>query len=67
MKVLVVGGAGYIGSRMVQDLLDTGHEPVTLDSLVTGHRDAVLGGSCKEIWPIGPCWIISFILTRSMR
>jgi len=44
MKVLVVGGAGYIGSHMVQDLLDAGHAPVTLDSLVTGHRDAVLGG-----------------------
>jgi UDP-glucose 4-epimerase len=44
MKVLVVGGAGYIGSHMVQDLLDAGHGPVTLDSLVTGHRDAVLGG-----------------------
>ena len=44
MKVLVVGGAGYIGSHMVQVLLDAGHEPVTLDNLETGHRDAVPGG-----------------------
>ena len=44
MKVLVVGGAGYIGSHMVRMLLDEGHEPITLDSLVTGHRDAVPGG-----------------------
>ena len=48
MKVLVVGGAGYIGSHMVQDLLDAGHIPVTLDSLVTGHRDAVLGGVFQQ-------------------
>jgi UDP-glucose 4-epimerase len=44
MKVLIVGGAGYIGSHMVKLLLDTGHEVLTLDSLETGHRDAVLGG-----------------------
>ena len=48
MKVLVVGGAGYIGSHMVQDLLDAGHTPVTLDSLVTGHRNAVLGGVFQQ-------------------
>ncbi len=44
MKVLVVGGAGYVGSHMVQVLLDAGHVPVTFDSLVTGYRDAVPGG-----------------------
>src|SRR5882672_2733567 len=44
MKVLIVGGAGYIGSHMVKLLLDIGHEVLTLDNLETGHRDAVLGG-----------------------
>ncbi len=44
MKVLVVGGAGYIGSHMVKLLLRAGHVVVTLDSLVTGYRDAVVGG-----------------------
>jgi UDP-glucose 4-epimerase len=44
MNILVVGGAGYIGSHMVKMLLGAGHQVVTLDSLVGGYRDAVLGG-----------------------
>jgi len=44
MKILVVGGAGYIGSHMVLMLLDAGHDVVTLDNLSRGHRGAVLGG-----------------------
>lgn len=43
-SVLVVGGAGYIGSHMVKVLLDAGHNVTILDNLSTGHRDAVLGG-----------------------
>ena len=48
MRVLVVGGAGYIGSHMVKMLLDSGHDVVTLDNLSSGHRDAVLGGVFVE-------------------
>jgi len=44
LKILVVGGAGYIGSHMVQRLGDEGAQVTTLDNLVSGHRDAVLGG-----------------------
>ncbi len=44
MKILVVGGAGYIGSHMVKMLLVEGHDVVTFDNLSSGHRDAVLGG-----------------------
>ena len=44
MRILVVGGAGYIGSHMVKYLLDNGHRVVTLDNLSTGYSDAVLGG-----------------------
>ena len=44
MKILVVGGAGYIGSHMVQMLLSKDHDVVTFDNLSAGHRDAVLGG-----------------------
>ena len=41
MNVLVVGGAGYIGSHCVRQLVAAGHRPVVLDSLVYGHRAAV--------------------------
>ncbi|MEO8626529.1 MAG: NAD-dependent epimerase/dehydratase family protein, partial [Betaproteobacteria bacterium] len=44
MHVLVVGGAGYIGSHMVKVLLDAGHSVATYDDLSSGHREAVLGG-----------------------
>ncbi len=48
MKVLVVGGAGYIGSHMVLMLSERGHEVVVLDDLSTGHREAVLAGEFVE-------------------
>lgn len=41
MNVLVVGGAGYIGSHCVRQLAAAGHRPVVLDNLVFGHRAAV--------------------------
>lgn len=44
-NVLVVGGAGYIGSHMVKELLDAGFDVTTLDNLSTGHRKAVTGGT----------------------
>ncbi len=44
MKILLVGGAGYIGSHMLKMLLGAGHQVVTFDNLSSGHRDAVLGG-----------------------
>jgi UDP-glucose 4-epimerase len=44
MKVLVAGGAGYIGSHCVRQLQAAGHEPVVLDNLVYGHRAAVAPG-----------------------
>jgi UDP-glucose 4-epimerase len=44
MTVLVTGGAGYIGSHMVLDLLDAGETPVVLDDLSTGFRWAVPEG-----------------------
>jgi UDP-glucose 4-epimerase len=46
--VMVVGGAGYIGSHMVKLLLQENYRVVTLDDLSTGHRDAVVGGTFVE-------------------
>lgn len=40
-NVLVIGGAGYIGSHCVRQLIEAGHRPVVLDNLVFGHREAV--------------------------
>jgi UDP-glucose 4-epimerase len=41
MKVFVTGGAGYIGSVCVEELLNAGHEVTVYDNLTEGHRDAV--------------------------
>lgn len=41
MKLLVLGGAGYIGSHTATELLDNGHEVVIADNLVTGYREAI--------------------------
>ncbi|MGD9384750.1 MAG: UDP-glucose 4-epimerase GalE [Desulfobacterales bacterium] len=47
-KILVVGGAGYIGSHMVKDLLDKNYDVITLDDLSTGHRELLPGGEFIE-------------------
>ena len=45
MKLLVLGGAGYIGSHTAVELLESGHEVVIVDSLVTGYEAAVPEGA----------------------
>ena len=45
MRVLVTGGAGYIGSVITEELLLAGHEVTVLDNLSKGHRDAVAEGA----------------------
>jgi len=45
MRVLVTGGAGYIGSVVSAELLDAGHHVTVLDDLSTGHADAVPAGA----------------------
>ena len=45
MRVLVTGGAGYIGAITVEQLILSGHDVVVLDTLVTGHREAVAPGA----------------------
>ena len=41
MKILVLGGAGYIGSHTVYRLIEQGHSVVVFDNLETGHIEAV--------------------------
>lgn len=44
MNILIIGGAGYIGSHMVKMLGVQGHTSLTYDNLSKGFRDAVLWG-----------------------
>jgi UDP-glucose 4-epimerase len=45
MRLLVTGGAGYVGSVCAGQLVDAGHDVTVLDDLSTGHRDAVPDGA----------------------
>ncbi len=47
-KILVVGGAGYIGSHLVKQLLADSYHVVILDNFSTGHRRLVTGGELVE-------------------
>ena len=53
MRVLVTGGAGYVGSVSVERLLEAGHEVVILDDLTTGHRVSVPDTASLEIGSYG--------------
>ena len=44
MRVLLIGGAGYIGSSIAYHLIDRGHSPAVLDNLSTGSREALPAG-----------------------
>ncbi|MGB5457351.1 MAG: UDP-glucose 4-epimerase GalE [Gammaproteobacteria bacterium] len=48
MSILVIGGAGYIGSHMVKQLANAGSEVIILDNLSCGYRDAVKYGEFVE-------------------
>jgi UDP-glucose 4-epimerase len=50
MKVLVAGGAGYIGSHTVAALLDAGHEPVIYDNAERGHREVAEILDCEAVF-----------------
>jgi UDP-glucose 4-epimerase len=47
-KILIIGGAGYIGSHMSKYLAKRGYTPVVLDNLIYGHREAVKWGPFVE-------------------
>src|ERR1700689_5404869 len=48
MAILIVGGAGYIGSQTAKLVAAAGHRPVVFDNLVHGHRWAWKGGPLVE-------------------
>jgi len=64
MNVLVVGGAGYIGSHCVRQLLAAGHRAVVLDNLVFGHRGAVAAGVPLYTEDLGDEAAVGEILSR---
>ena len=53
MRVLVTGGAGYVGSVSVERLVAAGHEVTVLDTLVTGHRSGVVDGAALVEGSVG--------------
>lgn len=47
-KILVTGGAGFIGSNLVRSLVDSGHEVISIDDYSTGKRENQVGG-CEYV------------------
>jgi UDP-glucose 4-epimerase len=65
MRVLVTGGAGYVGSVSVERLLDAGHEVVVLDDLSTGHRASVPATASLEVGSYGDAELMGRLLERA--
>ena len=64
MRILVTGGAGYIGSVSVETFLEMGHEVTVLDDLSTGHRGAVSGRARLEVGSYGDTPAVVALLKR---
>ena len=65
MRVLVTGGAGYVGSVSVECLIEAGHEVVVLDDLTTGHRESVPVAVTLEVGSYGDAELMARLLERS--
>ena len=64
MTILVTGGAGYIGSHMVLELLDSGESVVVLDNLSTGFRWAVPANATLVVGDIGDQELVRSIVRK---
>ena len=65
MRVLVTGGAGYVGSVSVELLVEAGHEVVVLDDLTTGHRESVPASVSLEVGSYGDADLMERLLERA--
>ena len=63
MRILVTGGAGYVGSVSVERLLEGGHEVTVIDSLVTGYEDLVPQGADLVVGSSGDRRLVEDLLT----
>ncbi len=63
-RILVTGGAGYIGSVIVDQLLDRGYAVVVLDDLSTGHRQAVARGASLVQGNVGNRELVQAVLEQ---
>jgi UDP-glucose 4-epimerase len=64
VRILVTGGAGYIGSTTAEALLAAGHEVAVLDDLSTGHRAAVPEGARLHVATYGNAGAVTALLER---
>src|SRR4051794_7901220 len=65
MRILVTGGAGYVGSVSVERFLEAGHEVVILDDLTTGHRESVPAAASLEVGSYGDRKEMARVLERA--
>jgi len=66
MAILVTGGAGYIGSHMLLELLDAGENVTVIDNLSTGFRGAVPDGAKLVMGDVGDARILTQIFAENV-
>jgi UDP-glucose 4-epimerase len=64
MKILVVGGAGYIGSTVADQLVRAGHTVVVFDNLSHGHREAISGEAELVVGDVGDPVALDLVFSR---